>query len=205
MSVDRNEAIETLEKKLEHIFSYVKNDENFHSSVVRDYKKYKEHYKDLLDCYNKTLESYDHIIHRYSGDLASGYEHFDLESLILEHRLWSFAQNNPEQWYMLIEKIAFTDQSANIFTPDGFSFMDNFIHNGMYDDWCLGLASKQEVSEHVFFDVENDSLKKQYIDTGYNVVNVNEKSIKSLLDILENVPEIEETLKTVEKKHKVKK
>lgn len=202
MTLNREDTIKNLENNLERIFSYVKNDESFHSSVVERYKRYKEHYKDLPQCYNETTAAYERSIYRYSGSLAQGYSGYDIESLQLENRLWSFAENNPEQWYLMIEKIAFGDQSANIFTPEGFSFMDNFIHNGMYDDWCLGLASKNDISEHIFFNIENDNLKKEYLDNGYHVAHVNENSIKILLDILENVPMVEIELQVIKKKLK---
>lgn len=189
MNLNREETIKNLEANLERIFAYVKNDESFHTSVVEDYRRYKDYYKDLPECYDKTIASYERCIYRYSGDLAGGYEYFGVDSLQLEYRLWTFAENNPEQWYLMTEKIAFNDQCANIFTPEGFSFMDNFIHNGIYDDWCLGLASKNEKSEHIFFNIDSDDLKQEYIDNGYDVAYVNEKVIKKLLNQLENIPE----------------
>lgn len=189
MNLTREEAIKNLENNLERIFSYVKNDESFHTSVVETYRRYKDYYKDLPDCYDKTIESYERSIYRYSGSLARGYESYGVESLLLENRLWSYAENNPEHWYLMTEKIAYNDQSANIFTPDGFSFMDNFIHNGIYDDWCLGLASKNDIGEYIFFNNDSDDLKQEYLDNGYEVAYVNESTVKKLLNKLENITE----------------
>lgn len=171
--------VASFETQLQTIFDFVKQDQHFHDHVLEEYKRNKNHYHSLENCYQNTIKFYDdHVVHRYSGDFGKGY-HISVESINFEKKLWYFAENNPEQWYLLIEKIAYSDHSANIFTLDGFSFMDNFIHNGIYDDWNLGMAKK--TNEILFFNIEDDKLKQKYVHEGYTIEYLNEKTMDCLL------------------------
>ena len=178
----RTEAIESLEALLIRIYEVVCNDSSFHEYLQQDYKKY-YHEGGIQALYDKTHEeTMEHIVHAYSGKRASGYSHTTAENIMLEVRLWTFAEKNPEQWFVMTEHVAYGPNSANIFHIEGFQYMHNFIHNGLRDDWEMRIAQKD--NDIVFVNWESQQ-EKDYKAKGYTLKALDDKSMSAILNKFE--------------------
>jgi hypothetical protein len=181
---ERNYCIASLEQNLNRIFNFVKYDESFYKMVKSDFNTYRNHYENIEDCSNIIEKNYrEHIINRYTGSSSSGYAHVTAEDIKLEEKVWLFAEKNQEHWFLMTEKIKHTDNSSNIFTAEGFSFIDSFIHNGIYDDWTLCIAKKD--NDIVFIhDIEQENT--EYKQAGYDIVKLNSQTILDTLKSIED-------------------
>lgn len=170
--------IKSLESKLLAIFEQVKVNPSFHQYVQ---KTYQTSVKKL------TLEeTYDKTIKEVEDRMIFGYRNRNfsiIKSMIsFEERVWSFVENNPEQWLLMTEKIIWPD-SETIYTFNGFSFVYNFIHNGVWDDWEINIVEKDNEVFFIDFDCEEkDEYKKQ----GYTINYLNQKNLEQVLNKLEN-------------------
>lgn len=176
--IHREKIIKDLKNQLKRIFSYVKTDEDFFASIIIEYNKNQGKYKSLEHCYEQTMNSYKKIVEHEVDTYCN------VDTLLLEQKIWSFVENNPEQWYLMIEKIALNDQCANIFTPSGFCFVNSFINHIIYNKGALGCAQKDQ--EALFFNIDNTEDKKYYINAGYNINTLKQQQISALLDTLKN-------------------
>ena len=74
----------------------------------------------------------------------------------------------------MIEHIKYSEQSSNIKTIDGFSFVDSFIHNGIYDDMQLSIAKKDK--DMLFVRLCNDKTVNTLDKQGYEFKFLDEES-----------------------------
>ncbi len=181
---DRACAIVALEKNLNNVLEVLINDNSFHEHVKEHYKKYYTHYKGLKDCYNcEKSDLRDNIVEKYTGSCSKGYSYVSTESIVLENRIWNFVQNNEVQWHCMIEHIKHNENSSNLKTIEGFSFVDSFIHNGIYDDMPLNIAKKD--NDILFVHVSEDKIVNNLIKQGYEIKFLDEESMVELLNELE--------------------
>lgn len=171
--MQRDEAIKQLENLQLELYSEILQNASLHMAANEYYKRYTKHFKGLKAVEeNFKKDILERTIYRYRN---SGYDHTDTNSLVLEYNVWKFAQNNPEQWFIMTENIQHGHSEVN--TYEGFSFMDHFIHNGIMDDWELFIVEKDS---NVFF--VNDGKEEHYKAEGYKVSYLSPKNMQNLID-----------------------
>jgi len=187
----RTESVKDLEETLERLYKGVTSDPSFFDYIGEHYGKFYGHYANEKECREKVIETdLEDIVHRYTSKWKSGYDYVQPQQIDFEHRVWLFAENNPEQWMEMTQRIA---EESDVTKYLGFQFMDTFIHNGLYDDWMLAIAKKDK--EIIFLNFFNEVEKNSLQEKGYEVKHLNEESLSSTLDELEHIK--------ITKKHKI--
>lgn len=180
--MNRDDTIKSLEATLSRLFQKVKLTQEYHAHIVKTFDT--RYGMNIADLYKETENFYQqHVVSRYSGPRSSGYKHVSAEAIRLEENIWLFAESNPEAWYILIEKLINSDSCADVNTLDGFSFMDTFIHNGVYDDWCISIAQRDK--QTVFFNTDIEADYQLYKSNGYKITHLSPKTVVNALGLAE--------------------
>lgn len=135
---DKLKAVEQYEALLTELAKPIFNSQELWDLAREDRRRYSNIHVDIeqsVVSYKKQLE--DRIIHRYRN---GGYDHVSSDDINLEIRLWKFAHQNAELWSVMTEDISWGNSDVTSYL--GFSLMDSFIHNGIYDDWEMEIVEQ---------------------------------------------------------------
>jgi hypothetical protein len=190
---DKLKAVEEYEALLTQLVQPIFNSQELWDVAHEEKKRYGNIPLDIeksVMSYKKQLEN--RIIHRYRD---GGYDHVSADDINLEIRLWKFAHHNAELWAVMTEDISWGNSDVTSYL--GFSLMDSFIHNGIYDDWEMEIVEKENM---YYFRSESDASWKN----GKRIYPcLNKENMITVLDKLESDINTNDNKKTSEKKLKI--
>lgn len=186
---ERLSVIKNLEELMHNHLEAVKDTPSYHQAILKMFFEHKGHYKNIEACYAQMdYEDKTYIVERYANNYERSYQFVDTECLKFEERLWRFAIYHPIKWAKVTQNIAHDEKCSDINTYEGIILLNSIIHNGIYGDWHLNIALKDNNMVLLSYD---SPIEKSFIDQGYKITYADQENLIKCLDKLDNKKNVE--------------